>query len=304
MNEQSRQTIYCFMLHELSEMSKNVADNYQKNKAQRSRNPFLGFKDPSAEKYMGLGRSIDSQLGNRMQNIIFYLARLRYSGEYVPNIINIKTNSVQNKVEMELYSVKGDIDRSYYRVGTNPCRQNVYLNKELDLMAVRSLLNIKVRSKCQIIRKSFTFSGVSPSFFLNIQSLQNNQSLKEETPVDLIVFSPGMEQELKCSTFEIKMGGNLDTKNAKSNADEVKLLYELFSFMENESFFATCYGTCSESVTSRVRALSGNCSVLSAPKFWSLVLPDGKEKLSYDDFIKLYTNAFIKSGLEERIISL
>lgn len=77
MTEITRDLLYNKMLSELNGLALNVVANFQGNMANRENNPFLIFNDTNIKKYMALGRSVDSQLGNRLQRIIFFIARMR-----------------------------------------------------------------------------------------------------------------------------------------------------------------------------------------------------------------------------------
>ena len=77
MTDATRNLIYNKIFSELSGLAQNVVANFQGNMTNRENNPFLIFSDANAQKYMALGRSVDSQLGNRMQRIIFFFARMR-----------------------------------------------------------------------------------------------------------------------------------------------------------------------------------------------------------------------------------
>ena len=89
MTEITRDLLYNKMLSELNGLAQNVVANFQDNMANRENNPFLIFNDTNIKKYMALGRSVDSQLGNRLQRIIFFIARMRYKTEHVPNVVEI-----------------------------------------------------------------------------------------------------------------------------------------------------------------------------------------------------------------------
>ena len=101
-------------------------------------------------------------------------------------------------------------------------------------------------------------------------------------------------------SYEIKAGGNLDTKNAKSNANEVESLGKIFSFCnESISRFATCYdsngsGKPDGSITNNLE----ENQILIGKKFWKEIL---EEKVSYEDFIKIYKEAYEQAKVEEKI---
>lgn len=289
------------MYDELSALTENVATNYSKNIELRKRNPFLAFKNTSTEKFMSLGRSIDSQLGNRMQNIIFYLARIRYGNENVPNIINILVEKTKNKITIETFFTTGKLCRSNYYANTNPCQQIIYINADIDELEANRIMKIKKTAPDILDHKMYVFESVPQDKIEYILSLDFKKH-----PVDLLFFETNHQTtNININTFEIKMSGNLDTKNAKSNAGEVYSLKGMFSYTNrNQSYFASCYGECSDAVRREISKVLSDESLLNGTNFWNKILPTDNESLSYEEFIKMYVNAFRKAGLEERIIGL
>lgn len=75
-----------FIESQLREMARNVVSKSAGNIANRANNPFSLFEGDE-EKYMAVGRSLDSQLGTRLQKIAFYCARHTYGFINVPNIV-------------------------------------------------------------------------------------------------------------------------------------------------------------------------------------------------------------------------
>ena len=124
-NEQL-ELLYKFMCTELASMKDSIKSNYVINIEKRKNNDFLLISDETMKKYMALGRSVDSQLGNRMQRIIFYVARMRYGILNVPNIVSIDiSNEVKRNIKVTVYSVPFDLNKDEQRVGFNPYSQSV-----------------------------------------------------------------------------------------------------------------------------------------------------------------------------------
>ena len=74
----------------------------------------------------------------------------------------------------------------------------------------------------------------------------------------------------------------------------------MFSFIQNShSYFATCYGECSQSVKNAMEAK--NCELLTPNDFWEKVLP---ANLTLDDFVEKFKIAFEKSKIENSIKKL
>lgn len=289
-----------FIQHELSAMAENIENNYADNIENRENNPFLRFNNSEMKKYMALGRSVDAQLGNRIQRIILFVARVKYGITGVPNVVTIDVvNESERCIVCKLYSVPFSIPASAKNAGFDPYRQVVYVGCNKSERDVKRLLKIKARSNV-LETASFSFEGVSEQAFQHIR-----RKMSKRIPVDLLFFENTEDPLNNANAFEIKMGGNLDTKNAKSNADEVKDLYDLFAFLpSNHAYFATCYGTCSDSVSTKVAEKMGEGAVLNGQAFWDKIIPDTPETFDYDDFIRIYNAAFILSRLEDRLSDL
>ena len=281
-----------FIQKELEDMCINIATNYKPNIENRKNNPFLCFEDTHANKYMGLGRSIDSQLGNRIQRIIFYIARQRYGLSNVPNIISINYYEKDKKIICKLFSINIDLPTKEQNKNFNPFKQIIYVNKgNIDESEVKKELKIKSTSKSLIIKQREIH--ISDTKFLG--ELSKFIKKNNGNPVDLLFFDCNDKILDNVNAFEIKMGGNLDTKNAEANANEVKNLKKIFSFFPNNySYFATCYSNCSKAVEIR---LCKN-QILNNVDFWNKILPS---EIPYDNFIKIYTSAFKKAKVEEKI---
>ena len=102
-------------------------------------------------------------------------------------------------------------------------------------------------------------------------------------------------------SYELKAGGNLDTKNAPSNAAEVTSLETIFSFCDKSiSRFATCYDGKGDGTPDGAigKHLDRN-QILIGKEFWEEILEDG---VSYNDFILAYQEAYKKAKVEETVI--
>lgn len=298
MTEATRNLIYNKIFSELNGLAQNVVANFQGNMTNRENNPFLVFGDANSQKYMALGRSIDSQLGNRMQRIIFFFARMRYGTQHVPNIVEINiTDRTARNIECVLYSVNCDLPITEQNKGFNPYNQYVYINKNSTEKKIKSVLKIKTCSTA-LNKFIYVFNGVSQEV-LDFLMEKNNEVL----PVDLLFFNCPTTELNGATAFEIKMGGNLDTKNAKSNAEEVKSLSDLFGFLTDHSaYFATCYGECSAAVRSDLEAILGNDAICNNRTFWDKIIPS--DDFTYEDFIEVYAEAFRATNLEETLSNL
>lgn len=297
MTDKEKTLLKKFVLKQIQGIGKNVSANYGKNQAARTRNPFLCFSN-SIDKFMGLGRSIDSQLGNRMQNITFYLCRIRYGSSCVPNIVVIKANEAISKIEMKLFYTKGDLMLEKFYANKNPCQQKIYFNQELSDEKVKSIIGTKKNVNI-IANRTLTFSATNEL----INEIKTKDAV--DWPVDLLFISEANDQ-LVINTFEIKMSGYIDTKNSESNANEVQRLFDAFKCSgTNASYFAVCYGECADAVKRRMKTYAPQGKTLTAEQLWNVVLPNtGADALSYDEFVDVYKQAFVASKLEQTIKDL
>lgn len=308
MDANEQQKLEEFILTQLQKMGKNIEKSYEKNKTAREHNPFLCFS-PGIDKFMGLGRSIDSQLGNRMQNIIFYLCRLRYGKQAIPNIVALNVDRSSSQIVLDFFYVETDMDISKFYACKNPCAQNIYFDQVITLDEATEMIGVKKRvlNKTPNIIKQETIRCTASSEQISyvIEKNSGASSKKTKQPVDLLIVKT-TEAQTEITAFEIKMSGNLDTKNASSNAKEVEDLYRIFQYVQqNASYFAVCYGECSEAVRNSIKNEAPHGSTLDETGFWNMVLPNtGAYALTYQEFKNIYAKAFADSGLEKTIKEL
>lgn len=91
----------------------------------RKNNPFL-VVDQNISNYMGLGRSVDSQLGNRLQSIIFYLARLKYGDKHIPNSVVLFVDRENKIIEVKSFYVKLSDYEKAIKKDNGVFKQNAY----------------------------------------------------------------------------------------------------------------------------------------------------------------------------------
>lgn len=243
---------------ELTQMIDNILGNHIKNQRNRSNNPFNCFEDPYIKNYMGMGRSFDSQLGNRLQNIAFKLCCLDES-KIAPN------HFVFNICDDRLY-----VSTIY----DNKCKQFISITDNEYEMEYVFHVPITEDQK---------------EYLLSLNSLYKAKNGVIGIPVDLIYFDKSDE----CFyAFELKAGGNLDTKNADANFNEViRLMRILEPFEDSMSYFATCYnnmGECANPQGSIFEKLNEE-QLLIGSKFWNKVLPS---EIFYIRFIEIYQYIF------------
>lgn len=283
-----------FVLKRLEDVKKTATDTYKDNSNNRKYNIFNCLEDKTIRKYMGLGRSFDSKLGIEIQNIAMKLARVKYGDINVPNIILINTEDENDnrKFKLNLYTIKDNFQqRVFYNIKPNDFlrdfnNDNIELSESIDF-------TLSKRSRKASLTKLNKYKITDKKKDLN----KNKKIL-----VDLLYIEDIDDAtKTKITTFELKSGGNLDTKNSISNVNEVKLLKDIFKFFpQNDSFFATAYNNAGKGVPSgdvftKLKAKKLEYKV--GEDFWNMLLPEG---LKYESFIENYKQKFIESRIESK----
>ena len=287
-----------FVIECLEAIKITTIDNYSENSINRKYNVFNCIEDNTISKYMGLGRSFDSKLGNEIQKIAMKLARVKYNDINVPNIILINTKDFKKnrKFLLELYVIKDNF------------QQRVYYNLEPNVFSEYYDSN-KIASQKSIVftlPKSDSNDSLEHVNKIKITQKEPKFSKYKKILVDLLYIEDIDDTtKTKITTFELKSGGNLDTKNSTANVKEVQLLKDIFKFFPfNDSFFATTYNNAGEGSPSGsvfAELLKNNLESKVGVDFWNMVLP---EELDYESFIKNYKQKFIESGIEEEYKNL
>ncbi|MDD6826115.1 MAG: hypothetical protein PUE12_08410 [Oscillospiraceae bacterium] len=277
-----------FCIKELSEMAQNISKKSLENYQNRKNNPFLCFDNDVLNYYMGLGRSIDSQLGTRLQHIAFYLTRSKFHCS--PNIITLsRTNS---GINMKALWFRIDDKKATFN-------QKIFWSYNNPSCLIKQKLHdsIMLEKTYDFIVPQETVTNIEVEF--NIRDKNGNG-----IPIDLLYFVEGKTNLgtpfMNAYTYEIKSGGNLDTKNALSNANEVKSLNTIFSFCNKSiSRFATCYGNGTNKIAGSIGNYLPQEQILIGQEFWNEILP---EYISYDEFISIFQEAFKYAKVEEIIL--
>lgn len=264
--------LYDFICSQLDEMVQNVISKHRKNQVNRGNNPFLCFNDLYINAFMGMGRSLNSQLGNRLQKIAFKLAQLKYTTVNVPNLVTLR-----------LYN-----QWLYIGLSWDDSFSQKLLISQSDIQNLQRLLISQYNIQNYIEVMSV---NINVDYFNYLSSLIQNKII----PVDLLFIHQGAFY-----SFEIKSGGNLDTKNAAANADEVNRLQRIFSIIpDSKSYFATCYNNMGENAnpTGSIFKLLPQ-RILIGQNFWNSILPNN---ISYQYFINIYNSAFVNVNVEQRL---
>ena len=288
MDRKTEEEYIDFMQTQLSEMAKTVRKKSQANTKKRENNVFLIFQDKMAAKYMGVGRSLDSQLGTRLQKIAMFAARRKYGKDSVPNVVTLHDEGETIKVSMISYP---------YKYGMS---QKVYYTKQ----PIKELLSKDAKALFEsgkITSRDFSVTSDKKTIAAVKTEIKKHDLNDNGIPIDLFIWKTTADGKHKAYSYEIKAGGNLDTKNAPSNANEVKRLEKMFSFCDkSKARFATCYdgkgdGTPDGSIGHNL----DRKQILIGKEFWKEILEPG---VSYDDFIKMYKQAYQRARVEEIIV--
>lgn len=348
-----RERIRAFINNELSAMGDNIVAGSNKNLENRQYNIFHGFSRLGKEivKYMALGRSFDSQLGNRLQRIAMFIARLNYGVENVPNYLYLKADKVNRKVIVWKFSLPDELDIRHGEIGFNVYTTQCYykanskddclnqimkghmetlkaiIKERFNLTSLRGGNKQILEREIEKYKRSFESSIIELSYDCdNEEILTHIDNIPKIIPVDLLYFSDNSS----ISLYEIKAGGDLDSKNCETNADEVLENLKCFSFMDNcYSYFAACYNNRGEGGENTYSADDGviYCGqrpvggifniyekidrrtgtrkwldmrnrILVGSKFWEKILP---EDISFGEFMQIYKEEFEATNIEQKL---
>lgn len=298
--EERLEEFWDFVLTRLKSIKEKTIKNYSKNSQNRKHNVFNCINDHTIRRYMGLGRSFDSKLGNEIQKIAMKLARVTKNDINVPNIILINTEDENDnrKFILDLYIIKDNFQqRVFYNIKPDDFFDNydedkIESDKSISIEFTLPKNDIKA-DLTQLNKRKITEKKESINQYKNIL-------------VDLLYFENIDDPtKTKITTFELKSGGNLDTKNSIANVNEVKLLKDIFKFFpQNDSFFATAYNNAGEGVPSGdvfTKLEDEKLEYKVGKDFWNMLLP---KELGYESFIENYKQKFIESGIEEEYKNL
>lgn len=279
-----------FIKDELNKMKTTILKNFDDNMENRQNNIFCAFDNKKIIIYMMLGRSFDSQLGTRLQHIALFLARKKYGHENVPNLFVMYYDDAN-----ELLGIKTVADP----MGQGDQQKIKWVQSE----AAADKAIKKGRKKYQ---KDYPEMFKYYSFKMNVEKanevqkrVRPSKGKSEDRIVDLLYLFGEEKKSISC--YELKAGGNLDTKNTDANKKEVEELYTLFDFFDvRESFFATCYNNMGEGndpLGDIFRKIDRH-KQLRGSEFWDKILP---ESYLYENFVNVYRKAFTDSGIEKEI---
>ena len=228
----------------------------------------------------------------------------------------------EEKLGIEKTVIVGDINEKYYynvnlivlynvgasiKVSTisyplrNGMSQKVYwTNKPVEDFLNKKLRKLFDNKSEKICIKTFKVECESQVIEKIKKEFDKRDAKGNGIPIDLFVLNQVDDRRIAYS-YELKAGGNLDTKNAPSNAAEVTSLETIFSFCDKSiSRFATCYDGKGDGTPDGAigKHLDRN-QILIGKEFWEEILEDG---VSYNDFILAYQEAYKKAKVEETVI--
>lgn len=279
-----------FIKKQLTEMAQKVKKNSSKNQAKRENNIFLIFSDKNAKKYMGTGRSFDSQLGTRLQKIALFASRRKYGVQNVPNIITLYSEGENINVSVISYPFSSGMSQKVY-----------WTDRPAECLLNKKTKALFDKGSKTVLKHSFIVNSDSATIGKIVKEFKERDKKGNGIPIDLFIYEMSDEGKITAHAYELKAGGNLDTKNAPSNAKEVKSLQTIFSFCNKSlSKFATCYdgkgdGTPDGSIGNHL----DRKQILIGEEFWKEIL---EEDVSYSDFIEIYKAAYALAKVEEIVI--
>lgn len=293
-DEKKLEEFWEFVLERLKDVKTTTIKNYEKNWKNRRNNIFNCIEDSTIDKYMGLGRSFDSKLGTEIQKIAMKLARVKYEDINVPNIILINTidEEKNRKFLLNLYVIKDNFQQKvYYNIEPDDFFEHYDRNK---IASEKSITFTLPKSDTNVVLEHLNK--------IKITQKESKISKYKNILVDLLYIEDINDTtKTKITTFELKSGGNLDTKNSSANLKEVQFLKDIFKFSPfNDSFFATAYNNAGEGVPSGnifTKLTEKNLEYKVGEDFWNTLLPND---LTYESFIERYKQKFIESRIESK----
>ena len=285
-----------FIKTELNGVKDTLLKKFNKNMENRKNNPFCSFNKKEIIMYMMAGRSFDSQLGTRLQHIAMYMARKKYGAEYVPNLIVLSFDDKTNELVMKTVTdpiTKGTQQKIMWAKSLDDAT-TIILNKRKKHLKNNPNMFKEYRFDMDKKTASELPNKVIPK--KDQEKISSGKKVDIDRIVDLL-YIYGDKKNKICS-FEIKAGGNLDTKNSVPNIDEVDELRDLFFFFgKSEAYFATCYNNMGEGNEPQgyIFTQIDRKKQLRGSEFWDKILP---EKWDYSHFIDIYRKCFNSVKLE------
>lgn len=278
--------VLTILIERLTTMGRSLKKDTPKNYQKKSHNFLLSALPQERVLEMVFTSSLESKLGNAMENSAKDIARVRFGEEAIPQIYLGEGSQEQDKPDY-LASMAGR------RLGKN--QQIILTRRNQEQIEAHAAT---VRNRYQRKRGGIG-QGIS-QHILREEIVGAEYDMTEHVTsiaVDLLIYLPA--RMTMC--MEIKAGGDLDSTKAKE--ETLKLLTLCAAANATHGYFATLYNKSGEG-----KGFSGAMTSYLAPdmmksgsEFWGSILPD---TMSYDDFQKLYKQAFQASRLFDIIEEL
>lgn len=296
-----------------SKMLSNVEKNFEKNVKQRKNNFFIheaeGIRDIAP--HMALTRSLESAMGNAVEDCAREIARLTFGKDNVPPIIN------PNGYEIDFTDsvIEGNIKKAFSMSGSKKNIKDILANTNKQVMVSkinRNQLNQKVtelwidaskdKAEKKILKKDLD-DIIKADGKISVGGIeQGNEFIFFQ--IDLGYYDTSMGEPLsdkkKVIIHELKLGGALDNKNAKSNVEEICKCYLALGNDQNEAYFSTLYARFGEDSLDKKgkNLLLDDKMILAGSEFWQKILPKG---IDFKCFIELYKCALNDIKFSEKI---
>jgi hypothetical protein len=256
-----------------SALEKGVPDNYKR----KGHNFLLAAMPPKSALEMVFTSSLESKLGNAMEDCAKGIAKITFGNDAVPPIY-LGIGATEEDKHHFLNS------GSYKKLAAN--RQVVLTRKNVDLIKayVETIYTKHRRERGgggitqDILQKEVVGATYTDAINYLVE------------PVDLLVCAPGQ------STFcmEIKAGGDLDS--TKASAETKKLLTVCAAAGIGAGYFSTLYNKNGEGngFTGAMTEYLASDVIKAGSAFWELILP---EDVSFEKFKTIYNSAFQASNI-------
>ena len=114
----------------------------------------------------------------------------------------------------------------------NKVKKNSSTNKPAEDLLNKTTKKLFDNRTKSVIKTSFVVKSDKITIEKVKREFEERDKKGNGIPIDLFVFEKTSDEKNIAYSYELKAGGNLDTKNAPSNAKEVKSLKTIFSFCD------------------------------------------------------------------------
>ncbi len=270
--------------HELNNLIDKISDDFKKNYKRKSHNWILNGFDETLVANMVFVSSFESKYGNMFETIAKNIAKLKYGEENVPSV----------------FQGAGVSDKEFKEFKASYTGNQQVIISKIDLSACQdTIAGIVQFNKAQGKGKSRIPCSLDSNRLKEIHKNNFSKTRLNQQPIDLGIYDPN---EDIYRIFEIKAGGDLDSRKAPGDVAKMLTEYTALGKDNSEIYFATLYHKDGEGNiwTGIVKRYLSEDLILIGSKFWEFVLKD----TSFNEFKSIYNEAFKELEISSKINEL